>query len=72
MGAILCPVVSRAPAGAVRFANTHLSDDETVAKIGHPGLESDMREAAKNSSSKKAPQLRDTIKELRTKEFLFR
>ena len=21
---------------AVRFANTHLSDDETVAKMGHP------------------------------------
>jgi predicted ATPase len=55
MGAILCPVVSRTPAGAVRFANTHLSDDETVAKMGHPGLESDMREAAKKSNSKKPP-----------------
>ncbi len=24
-------------AGAVRFANAHLIDDETVAKMGHPG-----------------------------------
>jgi hypothetical protein len=23
-------------AGAVRFANAHLSDDEAVAKMGHP------------------------------------
>jgi hypothetical protein len=22
----------------VRFANAHLSDDETVAKMGHPGF----------------------------------
>jgi hypothetical protein len=25
-------------AGAVRFAKAHLSDDKTVAKMGHPDL----------------------------------
>jgi excinuclease ABC subunit B len=34
-------------------------------------LESDMREAAKKFEFEKAVKLRDTIKELRTKEFLF-
>jgi len=34
-------------------------------------LESDMREAAKKFEFEKAARLRDTIKELRTKEFLF-
>jgi excinuclease ABC subunit B len=34
-------------------------------------LESDMREAAKKFEFEKAAKLRDTIKELRTKEFLF-
>jgi excinuclease ABC subunit B len=34
-------------------------------------LESDMREAAKRFEFEKAARLRDTIKELRTKEFLF-
>ena len=34
-------------------------------------LESDMREAAKTFEFEKAVKLRDTIKELRTKEFLF-
>src|ERR1700674_262821 len=34
-------------------------------------LESDMREAAKRFEFEKAAKLRDTIKELRTKEFLF-
>jgi excinuclease ABC subunit B len=34
-------------------------------------LESDMREAAKRFEFEKAATLRDTIKELRTKEFLF-
>ncbi len=34
-------------------------------------LESDMREAAKKFDFEKAAKLRDTIKELRTKEFLF-
>jgi excinuclease ABC subunit B len=33
-------------------------------------LESDMREAAKRFEFEKAAKLRDTIKELRTKEFL--
>ncbi len=35
-------------------------------------LESDMREAAKRFEFEKAAKLRDTIKELRTKEFLLR
>ena len=34
-------------------------------------LESDMREAAKQFEFEKAAKLRDTIKKLRTKEFLF-
>jgi excinuclease ABC subunit B len=34
-------------------------------------LESDMREAAKRFEFEKAAKLRDTVKELRTKEFLF-
>jgi excinuclease ABC subunit B len=34
-------------------------------------LESDMREAAKRFEFEQAAKLRDTIKELRTKEFLF-
>jgi excinuclease ABC subunit B len=34
-------------------------------------LESDMREAAKKFESEKAVKLRDTIKEPRTKEYLF-
>jgi excinuclease ABC subunit B len=34
-------------------------------------LESDMREAAKRFEFEKAAKMRDTIKELRTKEFLF-
>jgi excinuclease ABC subunit B len=40
--------------------------DSYVAK-----LESDMREAAKKFEFEKAAKLRDIIKELRTKEFLF-
>ncbi|MBS1815908.1 MAG: excinuclease ABC subunit UvrB [Acidobacteria bacterium] len=35
------------------------------------GLENDMREAAKKFEFEKAAKLRDTVKELRTKEFLF-
>ncbi len=35
------------------------------------GLENDMREAAKNFEFEKAAKLRDTVKELRTKEFFF-
>ena len=34
-------------------------------------LESDMREAAKKFEFEKAAGLRDVVKELRTKEFLF-
>jgi excinuclease ABC subunit B len=40
--------------------------DEYIAR-----LESDMREAAKKFEFEKAAKLRDTIKDLRTKEFLF-
>lgn len=42
---------------------------ELDAHIGK--LESDMREAAKKFEFEKAAKLRDTVKELRTKEFLF-
>jgi excinuclease ABC subunit B len=45
------------------------SQDELEAYIGK--LESDMREAAKRFEFEKAAKLRDTIKDLRTKEFLF-
>src|SRR6478672_7294011 len=45
------------------------SQEEVDAYIGK--LESDMREAAKRFEFEKAAKLRDAIKELRTKEFLF-
>ena len=45
------------------------SQEEVETYIGK--LESDMREAAKRFEFEKAAKLRDTIKELRTKEFLF-
>ncbi len=45
------------------------SQGEVDAYIGK--LESDMREAAKKFEFEKAAKLRDTIRELRTKEFLF-
>src|SRR5436309_331904 len=45
------------------------SQEEVDAYIGK--LESDMREAAKRFEFEKAAKLRDTIKELKTKEFLF-
>jgi excinuclease ABC subunit B len=45
------------------------SQEEVDTYIGK--LESDMREAAKHFEFEKAAKLRDTIKELRTKEFLF-
>jgi excinuclease ABC subunit B len=45
------------------------SQEELDAYIGK--LESEMREAAKRFEFEKAAKLRDTIKELRTKEFLF-
>jgi excinuclease ABC subunit B len=45
------------------------SQEELDGYIGK--LESDMREAAKRFEFEKAAKLRDTIKELRTKEFLF-
>jgi len=45
------------------------SQEEVDVYIGK--LEVDMREAAKRFEFEKAAKLRDTIKELRTKEFLF-
>jgi excinuclease ABC subunit B len=45
------------------------TQEELDAYIGK--LESDMREAAKRFEFEKAAKLRDTIRELRTKEFLF-
>jgi excinuclease ABC subunit B len=45
------------------------SQEELDAFIAN--LEQDMREAAKRFEFEKAAKLRDTIKELRTKEFLF-
>jgi excinuclease ABC subunit B len=45
------------------------TQEEVDAYIGK--LESDMREAAKRFEFEKAAKLRDTIKELKTKEFLF-
>jgi len=45
------------------------TQDELETYIGK--LESDMREAAKKFEFEKAAKLRDRVKELRTKEFLF-
>ncbi|MGC2698112.1 MAG: excinuclease ABC subunit UvrB [Candidatus Angelobacter sp.] len=45
------------------------SQEELDAYIA--GMESDMREAAKRFEFEKAARLRDTIRDLRTKEFLF-
>ena len=45
------------------------SQDEVDAYIAK--LETEMREAAKKFEFERAAKLRDTIKELRTKEFLF-
>ena len=45
------------------------SQEEVDVYIGK--LESDMREAAKRFEFEKAAKLRDQVKELRTKEFLF-
>ena len=46
--------------------NTQVELNDYIAQ-----LESDMREAARKFEFEKAAKLRDTIKELRTKEFLF-
>jgi excinuclease ABC subunit B len=45
------------------------SQEELDTYIGK--LETDMREAAKRFEFEKAAKLRDTIRDLRTKEFLF-
>ena len=52
-----------------RYAPLFASQQEVNAYIEK--LESDMREAAKKFEFEKAAKLRDVIKELRTKEFLF-
>ncbi len=45
------------------------SQEELDAYIA--GMEADMREAAKKFEFEKAAKLRDTVRDLRTKEFLF-
>jgi excinuclease ABC subunit B len=53
--------------------DAELPEFDTQAELDSfiAGLESDMREAAKKFEFEKAAKLRDTVKELRTKEFLF-
>jgi excinuclease ABC subunit B len=53
--------------------NAELPDFNTQAELDSyiANLESDMREAAKKFEFEKAAKLRDTVKDLRTKEFLF-
>jgi excinuclease ABC subunit B len=46
-------------------------EDQAALDLYINNLESDMREAAKKFEFEKAAKLRDTVKELRTKEFLF-
>ena len=67
-------------AGILKADYADLTDDaEGVPDFGTQAeldvyiskLESDMREAAKKFEFEKAAKLRDTVKELRTKEFLF-
>ena len=53
-------------AEAFRSSSRRKTLDTYIAK-----LETDMREAAKRFEFEKAAKLRDTIRELRTKEFLF-
>lgn len=57
--------ISLEPDGVTDFAN----QDQLDAYIAK--LEADMRESAKRFEFEKAAKLRDAIKELRTKEFLF-
>jgi excinuclease ABC subunit B len=45
--------------------------DQAALEAHITKLESDMREAAKKFEFEKAAKLRDTIKDLRTKQFLF-
>lgn len=67
-------------AGILRAEYTDLTDEaQTMPEFSTQAdldtyitrLESDMREAAKKFEFEKAAKLRDTVKELRTKEFLF-
>jgi excinuclease ABC subunit B len=53
--------------------DAELPEFDTQAELDSyiASLESDMREAAKKFEFEKAAKLRDTVKELRTKEFLF-
>jgi len=58
-------LASREPDGTPEFR----SQDELDAHIRK--LEEEMREAAKRFEFERAAKLRDTVKDLRTKEFLF-
>jgi excinuclease ABC subunit B len=64
VGADYADLTDTAADGIPDFKSQH-ELDAYIAK-----LESDMREAAKRFEFEKAAKLRDTIKELRTKEFL--
>jgi excinuclease ABC subunit B len=57
--------VTQGPDGLPDFK----SQEELDAYIA--GMENDMREAAKRFDFEKAAKLRDTVRDLRTKEFLF-
>jgi excinuclease ABC subunit B len=57
----------------IKLAMADMPDFSTQQELDAyiANLESDMREAAKKFEFEKAVKLRDTVKELRTKEFLF-
>ena len=71
--------IGEALVGIAEADYVDLTTDENVADFASQqeldkhiaGMESDMREAAKNFEFEKAAKLRDQIKEMRTKEFFF-
>ena len=69
LAAIVAADYADLTAGEAEGVPEFKSQEEVDAYIAK--LESDMREAAKRFEFEKAAKLRDTIKELRTKEFLF-
>jgi excinuclease ABC subunit B len=69
LAAIVAADYADVPASETEGAPEFKSQEEVDAYIAK--LENDMREAAKKFEFEKAAKLRDTIKELRTKEFLF-
>jgi excinuclease ABC subunit B len=69
LAAIVAADYADLTAGEAEGVPEFKSQEEVDTYIGK--LESDMREAAKRFEFEKAAKLRDTIKELRTKEFLF-